>query len=749
MSDPFYEKLQATFRVEAQEHLSVMTRALMAIEKGPSSPDARKLWDEIYRETHSLKGAARAADHPDVEAVCQKVESVVAAMLKEGLETSPSPVDLLLESVDGMNALLFQPEKEVDVASLLQRLDGCLKERTPSPGGPPAGASVGEAPPAGWAHPGRAEPRRKQAPPHAAETVRIAAAKLDRLLLEAEEMLAIKLSAARWEAQIGELHAQMSSWVRKIRRAQAREVGARQGGLAGGEPGGNGRRWLAEFAALERRVLALHAEAKREARVHGQMVDRLLEDAKEAAMLPLASILDSFPKIARDLAKSQGKQVELVVNGPHVQMDRRLLEQLKDPFLHLLRNAVDHGLETPKERRRRGKPERGRIAVRAQSLGGGKIEVRFEDDGRGLDREKIRAKAREARVVSEEALSAADDDFLDRLIFHPGFSTSDLLTDVSGRGLGLSIVAGAVERLGGLVSVVSRPGEGACFALELPTTLATYRGILVKVGSRRFLLPTAQVEGVARIPAETIRTVQGRETVEMGGRATALVRLADLLGLPAGGDNGGSDPWLRVLVAGRPPRQVVLQVDEIEGEEEVLAKPIGGRLERVRFLGGATVLGSGEVVPILHVPDLLQAATEPRGEGCGAGPASREDGTPQPPAVLVVEDSVTARTLLKNILEAYGYRVRTAVDGAEAWAMLKSEACDLVVSDVDMPRMNGFELTEKIRADDKLKELPVILVTSLESREDKERGLEVGASAYLVKSRFDQENLLETIRRFA
>jgi len=329
-------------------------------------------------------------------------------------------------------------------------------------------------------------------------------------------------------------------------------------------------------------------------------------------------------------------------------------------------------------------------------------------------------------------------------IFHSGLSTSPILTEMSGRGLGLTIVREKVEKFGGTITVSSAPGAGTAFRMHLPLSLSAFRGILVRVCDRSFVFPTSNVLRVSRIRPGDIQTIENRQTIALGGRAVSLVRLQDVLGLS--GTARGADTLPTPLVVVRAAdRQVAFLVDEVLGEQEVIVKNLGRQLTRVRNIGGATLSGGGTVIPILNVADLVESA-------CSAGAPERNvtmDATAPERRwrLLIAEDSITARTLVKNILEAAGHEVVATVDGMDALTRLKTDPFDLVVSDVDMPRMNGFELTARIRADPKLAELPVVLVTALGSQKDREYGIEVGANAYIVKSDFDQGNLLEIIRR--
>ncbi|MDZ4255803.1 MAG: response regulator, partial [Sulfuritalea sp.] len=508
--------------------------------------------------------------------------------------------------------------------------------------------------------------------------------------------------------------------------------------------------------AFAERLAALERLAEQERRALAGMVDGLQGDMRQALMLPFASLLELLPKLVRDLARDSGKQVELHIEGAALEIDRRILEQMKDPLIHLIRNAIDHGIETAEARRSACKPLAGRIAIGIAAKAGNRVELTVADDGAGVDLEKLKAAARKLGLIAAEGaaegvagelaeeLAGLGGDTALALMFESGLTTSPILTDLSGRGLGLAIVREKVEKLGGSVAAELPAAGGTLFRIVLPTALATFRGLLVGLGERQFVLPSRSVERVLRMPAANVKTVENRAAVEIGGQAVALVRLADALGLPGLGANVASGADLQLAVLEASGRRIAFAVDAILGTQEVLVKNLGPQLRRVPNIAGATVLGPGRVVPILNVADLLKSAQRVRPQAAVAPAptlAQRQH------ALLVVEDSITARSLLKNILESAGYRVETAVDGIDAMTALRSGQFDLVVSDVEMPRMDGFELTARIRADKKLAELPVVLVTALESREHKERGIEVGANAYIVKSSFDQSNLFAVIRR--
>jgi two-component system chemotaxis sensor kinase CheA len=375
---------------------------------------------------------------------------------------------------------------------------------------------------------------------------------------------------------------------------------------------------------------------------------------------------------------------------------------------------------------------------------GSRVEIVVSDDGKGVDIGRVRdAAIRAGFITADQAKTMASDEALE-LLFASGLSTSPIITDLSGRGLGLAIVREKIERLGGTVTAESRSGSGTTFRLVVPLTLATFRGVLVEVSGQTFVIQTVSVQRVLRLGPDDVRTVENRETICVDGHAVSLVGLADVLGLTGRSRGGGQR--MAVLV-GASGSRVAFRVDDVLGEQEITTKSLGTQLVHVRNVAAATVAGRGTVIPILDPADLVRSATSGSSMTSVTAPdTAKREGRRR---VLVVEDSITSRTLLKNILEAAGFEVATAVDGLDGLTALRSGGFDLVISDVDMPRMNGFELTAKIRADRKIAELPVILVTALGSQQDREYGIEVGANAYIVKSSFDEGNLIEIARRLA
>jgi two-component system chemotaxis sensor kinase CheA len=500
------------------------------------------------------------------------------------------------------------------------------------------------------------------------------------------------------------------------------------------------------FKSLKDKVKTLTVIAKHNQRENGSMIDNLLAEVKNVFMLPFSSILETFPKMVRNLSKDKGKEIELVLQGIEIEVDRRILEEMKNPLIHLLRNCIDHGIEKPKDREQNKKPPRGKIIINISRVNGNKVEILISDDGAGIDVAKVKESAVKFGIISDKETEKLSEQSALSLIFQSGVSTSPIITDISGRGLGLAIVKEKVEKLGGTISVDTTCNIGTSFKILLPLILTTFRGILISVSEQIFIIPTTNVERVIRIAMDEIKTIENKETVYLNGQTISYVWLGDVLELSRKKKKNNDSKFLQIVIINFADKRIAFGVDGVLNEQEILVKDLGRQLSRVRNISGATILGSGDVVPILNVSDLIKSAIKISITPFKATILTEEFKS-EKKSILVVEDSIVSRMLLKNILESVGYNVRTAVDGIDALTILKTENFDLVVSDIEMPRMDGFDLTLKIRDNNRLSKIPIVLVTARESREDKERGIDVGANAYIVKSGFDQSNLLEIIQR--
>jgi two-component system chemotaxis sensor kinase CheA len=606
------------------------------------------------------------------------------------------------------------------------------------------------------------------------ETIRLTTTKLDTLLSLMGELQVARLGSGQRLMELQALNETLSGWEGEWRKTRpdfrrmlvTADVEVFQGEevLADGARGGIRPATIQPMLDflqsneiylhnLRERVNELIQVFQADGRRMDQVAAEMEDEIRQTRMLPISTVFNAFPRMVRDLAREKGKEVSLVIQGGETAVDRSVLEQIKDPLLHLLRNCIDHGIETPEVRAGAGKDAQGTIRLSAAQQGDSLV-IEIADDGAGIDLAGVRATAVKKHLLNEDtAASLSDHDAL-WLIFQSGFSTSPMITNLSGRGVGLDIVRQRVEHLHGLIDVANTPGKGVRFTLSVPLTVATTLCLLVRAGGRQlgdnfvpqtFAIPISNVVRLVRLDPEEIGSVEGRQAIRLNGEPVALWRLADVLGLNAGLLEKDDTQRLAVVVGAAEKRMAFL-LDDVVGTQEMVINSLPWPLLRVRNAAGASILGSGAIVIVLNSVDLLASAEEKQ-PGSGALVTRGERAEEKTPVIMVADDSITTRTLEKNILEAAGYRVLAAADGLDAWTQMQSENCDLLVSDVVMPRLDGFGLTEKVRADERYKHLPIVLVTSLDLPQDRERGVQAGADAYIVKSAFDQEKLLDTIQR--
>ncbi len=769
--DELHSQLRAAFEEEEKERLRAIGRHLLELENGSDAERADWLLAELFREAHSLKGAARVVSLEGVERLTHCLETLFARAQTREAPLTAETFDAVHQAVDAIGILIAEAGAGepggIDVAAVCAALASAAEAPASSPPPVPPGEATGAPAPGPVSPARRARARREVAPTPLApeaqteprtrtsrrageQTIRVATAKLDSLMAQAGELTAVRLGAERHVTEVRSLLEDVAGWEAEWHRGRSRgraRHSATNGAGAHGEARGLRsllERSEAQLSETRGRLSELSRSLAEDNRRMAQLAAGLHESVQRARLLPLSTVFDTFPRMVRELLRTQGKEGTVAVRGGEIEVDRAILEQIRDPVTHLLRNCVDHGLEAPEERLRAGKPREGTITLAAARWGSG-VLLEVADDGAGIDPARVCARAVEKGLLTTGAARTASDREALSYIFSPGFSTRALVTDLSGRGVGLDVVRETVERLHGSVEVESRPGEGTRFSLTLPATITLTPCLLVRVADQTFALPAASVERILRLRPGEIELADGREAFRLDGFPLPLARLENVLALEP------TTPAAEGAARGRPAvilrlgeRRVAFLVDAVTGAHDLAIKSLPPPILRPRHTIGAAILATAEPVLVLSVADLVRSAGS---SSLRPAEASRLAPEPKTPVILVADDSVTTRTLEKSILEAVGYEVRVAADGEAAWSALRREACDLLVADVKMPQLDGFELTKRIRADEALKNLPVVLVTSLESRADRERGALVGADAYIVKGAFDQEHLLETIRR--
>ena len=768
MSDLGGFSLHELFRGEAETHAAALSEGLVKLE-GTSNP---AIVEPLMRAAHSIKGAARVIGLDIAVRLAHGLEDVLVAMQKGREAISSSRIDQLLRGADLLASLARVSEAEVAQwtatnASAVDQLAAELMVPPPAAvqiapaaaptaptgfqvpsSGPPAGSQV---PPAGTTETTSqlptavpaAVPASIPAPTPAtatattrASSVRVTAEKLDRLLqLAGETMLESR--------RLGVIHEEALDFKRMLvrledeldrLRAEIRAAGldptlvARARGIV--EKGREG---------VVAHLLTVESAIRRGEETSTQLYHEVLS----SRMRPFADATASLPRAVRDLARALGKEARLEIVGESVPVDRDILARLDAPLNHLLRNALDHGVETPDERRAQGKPAQAVLRVEARHHAG-MLHIRVSDDGRGIDIEAMRERIVRRALTSREMAATMERQELLEFLFLPGFSTAAQITEISGRGVGLDVVQSTAREIGGVARIDTELGRGTVFELELPITLSVIRALLVDVAGEILAFPLVRIERVVQIDATELKAVEGRSQFMLEGASVGVIDAVTVLGF---GDRRVRGERESIMVLGSGDERYGFAVDGLVGEEDLVVRALDARLGKVPHLSAAAVRESGEPVLIVDTEDIVQSVRQKLGDGTLRG-ARRTIGTTATKAlrVLVVDDSATVREVERQLLMRIGFEVETAVDGIDGWNTLRAGRFDLVVSDIDMPRMNGIEFVRTLRGDARFATIPVIVVSYKDREEDRLAGLNAGATAYLTKGAFQDSTFGDTVR---
>lgn len=776
------------FWEEATEHLETLNNVMLQVEMtDPETEGYPPLVKEMNRVAHSMKGAARAVGISVIETISHYMEEVFGAAMNSTLALTPEIADTIYDSLDLIQNVADSTEVNEDaLAAVLARLEQIMvaseqeakfttdpsiesspkmtpvaqnnREADPLPVVQPSStiqspktATTKEFP----AVPGQQSPEAAGLDTHTVvmrpmeESIRVPVSKLDRLMAGVSELFVARMHGEEQQNSIAGLLRQHARWQREwrnVRTAYIRLVRRLQD---------QEQEMSSELPILFRflefnqrqlieanRYLASVGQALAQDNMHlTTLTNQLQDDIDGMRLVPFESLVGGFQRMVRDISRDTNKQIIMEVFGAAVEIDKAVLDSLKDPLVHLLRNSIDHGIESPETRENQGKSPAGRIEVGVEQRGS-EIVIYVKDDGQGIDANKVRDSIVRNQLLDKSAAEALSDEEARTYIFYSGLSTNVNVTALSGRGMGMDIVRDRVESLRGRVGVSSVVGKGTTITLNVPVSLTRIRCILLRVGDQKFAVPSAMVVRMDKFSRDDVFTAEGRDVLLINERPMPLSSMAGILQVHSANTK---EDLIQILALRATDRSVAFEVDEMYSEQELVLKPLGPELGRARFVSGAALLGSGEVIIVLDANDLVRRAS-------GAALPHRRGVTMVAPVeerrlrVLVVDDSITTRTLEKNILETAGFDVSVAMDGAEAWSMLPQNDFDVIISDVEMPKMNGLELCSKIKTNAKFQHLPVILLTSLAKPEQREAGLRAGADAYLVKSRFDQGELLEMIQ---
>ncbi len=778
------KRLMVIFKIEADEHLNIIGKGLIDLEKKPNNDE---IIENIYRSAHSLKGASRAVNLIDIERICQSLESCFSLIKNKSLKTQSKHFDLFHNALKLIEKSLTETEEKPseetinNILSLLNNIENIdeveivysksiISEPTENDSViqknndnitnkfDNQNTSLEDTQNLAKIESVNQEIVESSSKQKNGDTIRLSIKKLDNLSILAEESIQIKLSINHIISGLNSLSTDikplMKEWSefsmltsnlkQSIYRQPIDNYNIITENIDNIEQNIND--YTKQLNAFENKINSQLNKARQENISLSSILDNFTDEITQVLMIPFSNLLDSFPLLVRDLAKDMDKEVDLEIFGSEIEIDRRIIEKLKDPLIHIIRNCVDHGIEKPELRINNNKTSNGNININIQQVDGNYIQVRISDDGQGIDRKKILSIAESKKLISQSDIPKLNDQQILNLIFNSGFSSSSIITDISGRGLGLAIVKEKVDQLGGKVNVESIEGQGTVFMLSIPSKVAKYKGVLLETGNKKFIVAISNIIEIVQVFVNKIKKIENRETIQYDDTIVPLVNPNEILKI----DNNqlmNEKPVLTVVIVESLDRRIGIIVDKVYHEQDVLFKKLNYPLKNIRNISGVCVLGSGNVVPVLNIQDVIKTAHQKGSSIFGKTDkiVSKKD---EQHSILVAEDSITSRMFLKNILESAGYYVKTTVDGKEALTELLENKYDIMVSDIEMPRMNGFELTENIRKNKKIKTIPVILVTSLSSQHHKEKGIEVGADAYITKSSFEQSNLLEIIQRF-
>jgi two-component system chemotaxis sensor kinase CheA len=741
------EQLAVVFRSEALEHIKALAEVLFTLEEGGG--DLSALLHRAFREAHSLKGSAATLGFERVAQITHRFEDVLGVLQKDHSRIEHGVLDMMLETLETVRASIacslpgdavMTPREE----STLDRIEDLFPKRQkisvppaePSSKPPSAPAPGAQAPPRPEA-PKAVAPQAEPPGQARQEFIRVSQERLDAVIARFGELFetSIQIESIGHDMRLNAREAtQMTELLTSLQLRL-------EGSPVEGE--------LMEVLDHARNLLVmLRASTKKfeqEERTLAKLIQRTQESVGEIRMAPVSTIFVSIRSQTREAAKLTGKLVDLVFDGGEYAVDRSVLDAVEDPIGHILRNAIDHGIETPGERRSAGKRDAGQITVSARHTGDA-VELSISDDGRGIDADSIRAVLVEQKKLSAEQARDLSEDQLYDYLFEAGFSTRKGVSKVSGRGVGLDVVKFTVERLGGEVRLASAAGNGTEITLRLPLAMSTLRCLLVRTAGRVLAIPAANIEKVLVLDRKEIGVIGGGEVITYRDASVPISALSRILDLSRDDEKDPLATAQFAAIVRFGDRRFAFGVEELLEYSQLVLKPLGDLLERVPNVSGLSLLGTGELALVLNPADLIRSAGGVTAEQAKASFRDAPD-RPSTVTILATDDSIATRTLIKTLLESAGYRVLTAVDGLQALNVLANNRVDLVISDVQMPNMNGFELTKTIKSRPNLSHLPVVLVTSLGSDEDIAQGLAVGADAHIVKKELTRGELMKTINQ--
>jgi chemosensory pili system protein ChpA (sensor histidine kinase/response regulator) len=788
------------FQPEAEEHLQIVSDCLLSLEANHSPEEINKL----FRAIHTVKGSAAQVGLKRLGAMAHRVEDLIGRLREGELEPSAQVIDLCLESVDVLKKTLHkQWPDEIQMRTGVDSLLNRIAELVPAEADEAIASAAVTAPESSESAPRRdSKPGKANTATSAAKSVRIALSRLDRMMNTVGELVINRTVMVGRVAELERLRETLSFSKERLQgkvvefqeKYEFNRIGSNRGPLSQNTSptpqmltsaaAGDTSFW-SEFSELEmdryddvnilsRSMTEISADVNEVlsqlngfiGRVEGdideftKLAHHLQDEITAARMVPIGTLYSRLSRAVRDAANSTGKLVELDLSGSETELDNNIIQQISDPLVHLVRNSVAHGIELPDGRSLAGKPETGRVTLRAYHRGN-HIYIEVEDDGRGIDYERVKQAALDRGIVSQETADKLTERELREMLFHPGFSTAASKTELAGRGVGLDVVRSNLNQLNGEIEIQSTAGVGTKFILRVPLTLIISPALFVRCGTTHFALPLPVVEEIRRLRADEIEDIGGKLITKVRDVVTEVIRLDGYLGLPPLEPING---YFHMVVANVDNRQIGLVVEEVLGKDEIVIKSLGEYLRRVKLFPGTTIAPDGSLILLLDLNRMV--ATEPNerrtisssasaarifapGSAAvakGTIPADAIDRIQHERVVIVADDSISVRKFVGRMLEKAGYRVMLASDGLEAAELVAQHGCHLVITDLEMPRMTGYELMAQLRQSPSTRRIPVMVVTSRAGAKHRDRAIKEGAVAFLTKP-VQEDQLTEAVEQ--
>ncbi|MFQ5559825.1 MAG: response regulator [Nitrospinota bacterium] len=727
------------FIEETNDSHDQLVKNLLKVERRPKDLNTLKT---AYNNIHALKGSARLVHHTEMGDLAFSIERVLSGVIEKKITISPAVINTVLEATDIIKHFLNLiesgrkeklPKSYYSVSAAMDALFTASFQNINTPGSQKSIAS------GDYFHSETFSQHKS--------TVRISSEKLDRIMDQTNELVIMKLKGQENLQTIQTVLDEWGNVLTTMKREKKKKRTLSQNPSQKPNPVVREKvvadKYIERVSKTVENLEDLYKTWFNDSRYLSNLIENLQYEVRKTRLLPINTITDVFPRMVRDIAASVDKKIRFEMTGTELELDKHILEEIKAPLMHLLRNSIDHGIETADERRTVGKPVEGLIKIEVLTKGKNAV-IKIFDDGRGIDMNQIKEASVKAGFYTEKEISKVSEKQILNQIFHPGFSTRDTITDISGRGVGLNVVKAQIEKLNGTIDIETTPLKGTKMSLSLPTMLQTTQALKVSINENIFFLPMSNVETIINVSEKDLLNFDGYNTITFRNTNIPYNKLSTILNMEEKETAFELRKPAAILYFGNT--QIAVGVDRFLGEEEILVKELGHFFKRVKNVFGITIMSNGHIAPILNIQDLMHVV-KAGGHTKPQKPAKTPEKDSRKLPILVVDDSMMTRTMEKNIIESYGFDVITAVDGQDALLKLREQAFSVVVTDIQMPNMDGLELTSRIKEDERHKNMPVVLLTALESVADKKKGLMAGADAYIIKSSFDHSNLMKTIKR--